>query len=269
MDYRSEARKSLARAKLELDSSNEHRLRYAALELRMALEALIYEKAGQYKEELCDKKLSTWQPKVLLDLLLEIDPYADKSTSLAVGIEEEYGKPAKQMTLLGKDRVLGLGEIKKYYARLGSYLHALTIDQSSEGKGPTPDKIRTSCGEIVKIIDEVLASPVFNVNIKTTSSITCQGCGEMIVRRIHSRHEPLTAKCIKCPASYTLIFQDDGATNWKPNILEIKCANTSCRFPINVWVSEIKIGTNWKCSECNGNNTIVHGIVWSNLETKK
>ncbi|MFQ5330172.1 MAG: hypothetical protein ACE5D4_09330, partial [Thermodesulfobacteriota bacterium] len=144
------------------------------------------------------KKVGT---SVKSDRLLDIDPYADQSSSLSIGIEEEYGKPAKQMTSLGKDRVLGLGEIKKYYDRLGAYLHTQTIEQSLEGKGPTQDKIRTRCDEIRKIIGDVLASPVFNVDMKTTSSIPCQKCGTNIVRRIRSKSEPLVANCINCSAS--------------------------------------------------------------------
>lgn len=266
MNYRNEARKATGRAKLELDSCDDHRLRYAALELRMALEDLIYERASLYKAELSGKKLSTWQPKKLLNLLLEIDPYADKSSSLSVGIEEKYGKPAKEMTSIGKDRVLGLGEIKKYYDRLGAYLHTQTIEQFSGGKGLTPDKIRTRCDEVRKIIEEVLASPVFNVNIKTTSSISCQGCGTNIVRRIPSKSEPLVANCINCSASYTLIMKDESEIEWKPNIHEIKCANTSCTSSFNLWKSEIKVGTNWRCPECNGINKIVHAVVFNNSE---
>lgn len=111
MDYRHLARKSVERAKNELDKNIVHNLPYAALELRMALESIIYERAENYKEELSGKKLSTWQPRKLLMLILEIDPHVDQNSSISAGIEEEYGKPAKQMNFVGSERVLSLKEL--------------------------------------------------------------------------------------------------------------------------------------------------------------
>lgn len=168
LNYRDVARKSLNRAKQELTSNEKHRFRYAALELRMAFEALIYERAGNYSEELPGEKLSTWQPGKLLSLLLEIDPSADKNRGLSVGIEEECGKPAKEMTYMGEERVIRLSEIKKYYDRLSSYLHTPTSDQVAEGKGADAEKILLRCNEIVAILEQVLASPIFNCNMKIT-----------------------------------------------------------------------------------------------------
>ncbi len=266
MNYRNIARHAIENATIEIESGNKQRLRYAALELRMALEALIYEKAGLYKEELSNKKLSTWQPKKLLTLLLEIDPVADKSSSIAVGIEEEYGKPASKMTSLGKDRVIGLKEIKKYYDKLGSYLHTQTIDQLADGKGPKPDGMRTRCNEIKEIINEVLASPVFNADFKVTSSIECGECGTKIVRRIPTGSKSLEAKCINCPASYTLTVVDENKTSWQPNIHKVKCANELCMSPFELWKSEIEIGIGWKCKECQGENRIVPCIQYKSAD---
>jgi hypothetical protein len=59
MNYRNEAKNALRRAKQEINNSDAYRLRYTALELRMALESLIYERAALYKEELSNKSLST------------------------------------------------------------------------------------------------------------------------------------------------------------------------------------------------------------------
>ena len=119
MNYRNNAEKSLKRAQGELDSDSPTRVRYGALELRMALEGLIYDRASLYKEELSGKELNTWQPKQLLELLLELDPAADKNCSVSAGIEETPGKPSKDIRFLGTDRVLTLKEIKKYIRNKG------------------------------------------------------------------------------------------------------------------------------------------------------
>jgi hypothetical protein len=88
------------------------------------------------------------------------------------------------MHSLGRERVLTLGEIKTYYDRLGSYLHAPTLDQVAAGKGATTEGKEQRCVELAGILDEVLSSPVFNVNFRVFSEISCGKCGKQIVRRL-------------------------------------------------------------------------------------
>lgn len=265
MNYRNIARDALERAKLELDKSDDYRLRYSALELRMALESLIYERAGRYTEELSSKKLSTWQPHKLLSLLLEIDPYADKTSSISIGTQEEYGKPAKDMRFLGKARVLSLIEIKKYYDRLGSYLHTPTLDQVTQGKIATPEKIRTRCNEVVEILNQVLASPIFNADFRVTSSLQCIECGAKIVRRIPPATEVLIARCLECSASYSLTDKSSKQVEWLPQLHDVECANPSCSHINKIWDNDLKLGTHWSCPSCEVNNEIVLALVVSKL----
>ncbi len=77
-EYRDDARHAVDRAKAELESGDDERLKYAALELRMALESLIYDRALIYKDEFPPREYETWQPRKLLAVLLEIDENADK-----------------------------------------------------------------------------------------------------------------------------------------------------------------------------------------------
>ncbi|MFZ2403576.1 MAG: hypothetical protein WAW41_00450, partial [Methylobacter sp.] len=262
MDYRNEARKALELAKQELNSFNDHRLRYAALDLRMALESLIYERASLYKEELCGKKLSTWQPGKLLSLLLEVDPSADKNVELYAGLEEEYGKPAKIMKPLGRERVLSLREIKKYYDRIGSYLHAPTLEQVAQSKVASTEVIRTRCKEVVEILEQVFSSPVFNINFKVATSILCERCNTKIVRRSPvDAAEPIIARCIECSAPYRLILVDDNQVEWKPQVRDVECANPTCNCTVKIWESDLKLGESWKCSDCGSSNQIVLGVI--------
>jgi len=257
MSYRHDARNALDYAKQELASGEKHRFRYAALELRMAFEALIYERAGNYTEELSNEKLSTWQPGKLLSLLLEIDPSADKNCGLSVGIEEEYGKPAKEMTYMGEERVIKLSEIKKYYDRLGSYLHTLTSDQVAEGKGADLEKIFSRCNEIVAILEQVLASPIFNLNMKIASSMDCIKCGAKIVRRLPPESETVVAKCIKCSASYSVTDLGNNKVEWRAHIQKLKCPSPSCDGTNEIWESDIKVGSEWECVICGVKNKLV------------
>lgn len=72
-DYRSVARQATERAKSLLATANDDQLRYAALELRFAMEALTYDRAQAYAKEIPPEEMATWQPDKVMKVLLEID----------------------------------------------------------------------------------------------------------------------------------------------------------------------------------------------------
>ena len=89
-DFRYMARSALAKAKEELSEASEDDLRYAALQLRMAMEALTYDQAMMYAEDLGREQMETWQPKQLMDRILEVAPQAGQSVTVSVGVEPSY-----------------------------------------------------------------------------------------------------------------------------------------------------------------------------------
>jgi hypothetical protein len=71
VDFRAEARKALNRARSELESGDDARLKYAALELRLAMEAITYDRARTYRNEMPPQEYDTWQPRKLMQLLID------------------------------------------------------------------------------------------------------------------------------------------------------------------------------------------------------
>jgi len=260
MDYRNKARKSLERAKEHFETGDESDLIYAALDLRMSLESLIYEKAKNYKGELPLKVLSTWQPRKLLTLLLEIDPAADKDCGLSVGIEEEYGIPSNDMKFIGTEAVLSLSNIKKYYDRLGSYLHSPTIEQVEHKKVASPEKIRARCKELIDIVTVVLSSPIFNFNFSRKMDWSCEKCGNEIIRRIPSGVKSFSASCIDCNATYVIESSDELNFHRKSKTNKVPCASPSCEGHTKLWVNDIKLGNKWGCLTCGVTNQFALGI---------
>ncbi|MCK1288940.1 hypothetical protein IVB41_34080 [Bradyrhizobium sp. 44] len=74
IDYRTKARRALARARVELASADDERLPYAMLELRFAMEAITYDRAQAFKEDLPYEEYRTWQPRKVVAVLAGIDP---------------------------------------------------------------------------------------------------------------------------------------------------------------------------------------------------
>lgn len=247
---------------LGIATNDEQRLKYAALNLRMAMEAITYERALAFKDEFPPQEYETWQPRKVMLVLLEIDPNADKDSSLAFGLEEVYGVPAPVMSALGSEKVLNMATLKEHYDALGSYLHVPTIGQAKVGKVPSAEKLKTRCENIIAFIKEVLASTVFNVTLGNFSSVNCIECGKPIRKRLHQGKVEIIAECYSanCSASYVICVKDNRQVEWKPRLHEIKCAGGNCNEKISVWYREMEIGRQWICPKCGGKNTFVLGI---------
>jgi predicted transcriptional regulator len=246
--FRQQAREALSRAVNELASNTSERLKYAALELRMAMECLTYERAQSYASELPPTEYETWQPRKLMLMLLEIDPRADKDSSIAAGLEEVRGKEAEVVTSLGAEKVLNLSMIKKHYDALGSYLHTPTIKQWGSGRPVDHKRLRARCDQIIQDIEATLASPVWNINFGKFSEIPCLRCQHQVRKRMNGPNE--NARCFKCGATYELNETATKDVNWK--ILEqvVSCQGPGCGKDMVLIEADIEAGKSVRCLHC-------------------
>jgi len=260
MNYRDSARTHFDNAERELGTGDDQRLKYAALELRMAIESLTYDRALAYKDEFPPNEYETWQPRKVMAVLLEIDSTADKDCSLAVGTEQEYGVPAPVMHSLGSETIFNMSLLRKHYDALGSFLYVPSLKQARDGKVVDLVALRSRCDAIGAYITQVLSSPVFNITIGNFSAIKCLECDSVIRKRLSPTLQEIVAECFGCQATYTLTDQGDGKVHWRPHQQEIECANKDCAQKIFAWRHEFKVGRFWKCDACNGQNEFVMGI---------
>lgn len=259
MDYRNNARLHHGAAKKELASGDDARLIYAALELRMSMEAITYDRALAFKDEFPPDEYQTWQPRKVMSVLLEIDQSADADRALAMGAEE-HGVAAPIMQSLGVERVLNLAALKKHYDALGSFLHIPSMKQSLEGKTVDNGRLRKRCEELEMLIGEVLSSPIFNVTLGDFATTTCFRCETLIRKRLRGAEE-VTAECFGCHATYSLTPTNDGQILWRPQGREVHCAADGCDGMVHLWDSDLQVGKHWKCAICGGRNALVLGIV--------
>ncbi len=242
MSYRHEARESLKRAKVELDGGENDRLKYAALELRMAMESLTFDRAASFKDEFPPDEYETWQPRKVMALLLEIDATADKDSTLSVGLEGSPGEPPVEMSVLGAEKVLNMETIRNHYDALSSFLHVPTLKQTKSGKMHDMKKLRVRCMEIACSIEDVLASSVHNVRLGNYASIECHECGKVIRKRMPRNAESVECRCFSCVASYTIKSVNPQQVFWDPQVHDVKCGGDNCDHKISIWRREIVVG---------------------------
>jgi hypothetical protein len=252
IDYRDRAHRALERARAELDSNDDERLAYAMLELRLAMEAITYDRAQAFKEELPYEEYSTWQPRKLVAVLAGIDPSIMKSSTLRFGREDQPGVRSTKMKTAGTEFVLTAEDVKDHYDVLGGGLHIPTIAQFQTDKLPDPVAVRKRCDEIVLIVDRVLSSNVWNSTLGVFCCIDCFRCKNPIRRRMPHGVKTLKVECFECKAQYTAEDQGEGKVLWKPVKSDAPCANTNCTGKIALWPDEVKPGTYWTCKECGG-----------------
>lgn len=261
MNYRLQSKEHLKRAREELGKNLDQHIKYAALELRMAIEAITYDRAQAYKDEFPPSEYETWQPRKVMSALLDIDPMADQDCSLAVGVEEVYGAPARKMHSLGSEKVLNMKVLKTHYDALGSYLHVSTLKQARSLSTPDFVKFRNRCEAISEFLKQALSSPVFNITMGSFSTISCFECKNPIRKRVPKSVSDLRATCYQCNATYTLSEGGDGKVEWMPHQQEVECANSRCDTKIVVWEHEMEVGRFWECQSCNGRNSFAIGLV--------
>jgi DNA-directed RNA polymerase subunit RPC12/RpoP len=247
-NFRQQARDAVSRAKGELSSNSLERLKYAALELRMAMECLTYERASSYASELPPTEYETWQPRKLMLLLLEIDPRADKDSSVAYGVQDEPGKQSDAMTFLGKEKVLNLSMIKRHYDALGSYLHTPTLKQLKNEGAVDYDKLRARCELICTEVEATLASHVWNINFRRFSELSCMRCGHLVRKRINGPYE--IARCFECNATYEINEVSPNQLSWKIIQQTVLCQATACGKEIVLLDADIEAGKSVTCPHC-------------------
>lgn len=169
---------SLQRAKDLILKDDVESARYACLELRFCIEYIIYDHLKAYIDDVNDDTIDTkWTPKQIIEDLLMINPDADQSFQISIGKQDAVGVPATEMSFLGEDRRFSLQWAYKNYSALGGFLHAPTLRQIKEGKTTTKEKILSKAQEVIKEIDQILASPVFNSRAQFYAGVfSCKFC---------------------------------------------------------------------------------------------
>ena len=213
-------------------------LRYAALETRMAIEELFYALIPYYKEELPQDLLRRWQPRHIIDALLACNPMVEQYHQIVMR-SKDNGK----VIFAGHQTPATRELLKRYYQKLGSYLHA-----SVDGKTRDETRMRQFLESALTRIDEHCRQTTVIHNGGLYFQHSCV-CGRMIKRNFFAVGFRPVVQCPdeKCSAIYDVKIIKGGSL-WRLRHIEFKCSKCRVKTPVGTHV--IEVGRSFQCIGC-------------------
>jgi hypothetical protein len=239
----------IQRAEEHIISDDDHRLPYACLELRMALETIAYSKLSLRDNNVSEKELAGWQPKRVIETLMEyVDERIDEDSFVKISKSGEEAGPG---ILHVKTKGVSPKEIGRYWQKLGAFLHErlVGLKMASTDNVQPKDFLK----EVLAYVDG-FAKQQTDFHIAETLEFPCTSCGQKVVRNIRKLDKPGIAQCPNpnCDASFVL-QKEGGLGTYATHTFSFACpvCKKPNRLPANQ-VLKIEKDSEYRtsCSEC-------------------
>lgn len=246
--FRDEAVESVTRARAEFNSGESHRLRYAALELRFAIETLVYDRAHSYGDDFPEAERLAWQPQQVLRALVLLDPMTSEDFSMCI---EHESLPEGGINL-GKAKSLTMRHLNTHYHRLGNFLHSETLKQRTQDSEERSAQVRSRIEGTLEFLEERLDAQIINMVAGSAVDFPCErtGCGNTVRRFVPESAEEVRAECVVCNARYRILLREREFEVRREGV-RIDCPNPQCGREEFVWPEKVEIGNLWTCTHCN------------------
>jgi hypothetical protein len=243
----------LIRAEALLASSDQAASIYAALELRICMELMTYQKLRSFKEAIPESVLETWQPPQAMKALLEFAENATQSFSVAIGREEELGIPAKEMKFIGHHKSLDLKWLRKHYNKVSAIVHAPSTSAAYQSNEWQVEYLK----EVLDVLKIAAGGNILGGGFSDVYRLQCSQCGKPIVRSRTAIRAGKTAQCFTagCDAEFRATSYDDERATFEPVVTNFSCAKCNAITPISD--KKIHVGVRFACSACGQ----VHSVV--------
>lgn len=216
----------IERAKALIEKGDVTSLRYACLELRLALERIAYQKLQLRLSDIGLADIAGWQPKRVMDTLMElVDPDLDSDFTLSMGQREGGGDPETDtFTPLGTNKGINPRDMGKHWQRLGHFLHmSMPKKKGDHPQDPQPAMLIPILEKTVSYIEDA-TSTKFDSHFSTKVNFTCGTCKQLIVRNAMLLKEGDVVQCqnTACDLSY-IAHKDEERFSFEPYLFRLQC----------------------------------------------
>lgn len=231
-------------------------MRYAALELRMVMEMLTYEKLRAASDVIPPSVVDTWQPPQAVKALLEFQPLADQTFKLDIGklpADTDFDK--QEWLPLGEHYAMSLKWLRKHYNKVGNMLH---VSSARETQASKPADQAAYIGEVIGELEKVLSSGITDLTERSGYTFNCGDCGKLVIRNAHAMEAGQTAVCPTsgCDAEYKLVRNEHGAMMMRPLLVRFECE--ACEAGTDIAQRKVALGLEFDCLGCRQRYRVVH-----------
>lgn len=198
-----------------LDKDTDQSVTFAALEARLALEKVCYDRLRQRHDYISHAQLQKWQPGAVINVLMaEVDPHVAETITVSIGKNPGVNPEDDDFVEVGKQ----IGFIPKRIAEMWNALAklALHIGLHKHKDDHIPDygdkaKIRKKVEEVLAELERLSKGTMSFPGIGEEVSFICS-CGETNRRRSELLRDGQHIRCINygCKETWKAIKEVDG-----------------------------------------------------------
>lgn len=229
-----------------LDRNDDTLLRYAALELRRCIEAVVYEKLLAYGDSIPADAARTWRPPQAFSALLAVEPYAASDAVVGISAESESGVPIPgSFRVLGTDRRPRPAWLKKTWNKLGSLLHAQwPFDKPEHATATNLD--RAFLGRVLSELEPFVRTELTCV-LAADVGFSCSVCGFAVRASERSLEISGEVTCLRCDSHYLVTKSGE---DFRFRLDEPSVACQQCKRSITVQSRKLDVGYRFSCPSC-------------------
>jgi hypothetical protein len=250
-------------------------LTYAALECRLTLEYLCYERFKNYYSYLSSEDIKSWQPKhVVKQVSEDIDENINKGLTVSICRHNEDDKlpvskedfESLEYTLVGQQPELNLNKLHSLWHGLANIALHIPVPSIFSGELEIygeKEKIKKKVEAVIDYLSGLKGNLLMGGPLGKSFSFKCVMCESLIKKPFKYLNLPSVVNCInpECNESYLLEPEDNGAEfKITRRIFKFGCKVCNCDIHVasNVF-RELKFDQqlNIRCGSCEAFLTVV------------
>lgn len=259
MDSIQEKRDAYQKARSLLDKNDNQLLRYAVLEFRRCIEAVVYEKLWAYRDRIPLDAAKKWQPPQAFKALQLMEPNAASTAIIRIAKQNNIGEKVNgNFETTGIDVRPNTGWLNKTYNKIGSFLHA-NWPFSHNVSCKDPGELR---GYLEKVASELepLVKKSFTCTVARLVTFECSVCGSNIKANANGLEQAGEVFCInpECGSRYFVTKEGENLL-FSLDACSVKCQE--CQTIITLPRQKLHVGYDFSCPNCKSQYEI-HEQVW-------
>lgn len=253
----------IARINDLLAENSSQSVTYAALEARLAIEKVCYDRLRQRHDYISHAQLQKWQPgAVVKTLMTDVDPYVSQTVILHIGTKPGSNPENDEYVEIGTEvgfNTRKLSEMWNALAKLALHVHLPRNREEYIPEYGDKENIIDKVKEVVSELERLSKGNITSSGFGGSTSFTCS-CGEENHRRTGLLRDGQIIRCInhECKETWKVIKSNDGIS-FQSVTVTVNCeiCNSPCNIPWQM-VCDMKydqVGS-FSCGSCGHKNYV-------------